>query len=555
MITFDEQKSLLGVGEDTGRTAEAFRSGDWSSLLPGPISSWPSRLLFALELMFAAEQPVFVCWGEHHLLFHNDGCLPFGGGRVLLGRPLAEAWPEIAAVMVPVCERLHATGRGEILENQHLLLNRRPREEVCLAFSCIPLQDEDGAIGGMMVMELAEIAAAVRPGYHPESEGERLPAPPAPMPGECGDEEQQLLVESESRLRAIIDYAPAVIYVKDLCFNYMLANEEFARITGTDRQGLQGRDDFALFPVEAAERFRADDKRVLATGMPFETEEEVSQKDGLHTYFTVKFPLVDDLGNTYAIAGISTDITDRKRGEDELRAIADELARSNKELEQFAYIVSHDLREPLRTIGGFLNLIQRRYGSRLDHQAKELIHFAVDGAERLDHMITDLLEYSRVQRQEPVLGSVDLFDIYFAVIENLKALIEETDAHISHDPLPVITGDASQLTRLLQNLIGNAIKFRGDSPPEIHIGISRCDNGWLFAVRDNGIGIQAEFVDRIFQVFQRLHTQKEYPGSGIGLAICRKIVERHGGRIWVESRPGEGTTFYFTITDLQVGKA
>jgi signal transduction histidine kinase len=236
-----------------------------------------------------------------------------------------------------------------------------------------------------------------------------------------------------------------------------------------------------------------------------------------------------------------------KQAEERVRQTIAELERSNRDLEQFAYVVSHDLREPLRTIGGFLNLLQRRHGGQLDSHARELITFTTQGAERLDRMITDLLDYSRIQRQKLVLSRVDLFGVWLKAADNLKAMIEESGARISHDELPVITGDESQLIRLWQNLLSNAIKFRGDRRPEIHIGVREEPDYWLFSVRDNGIGIPPQSAERIFQIFQRLHTQREYPGSGIGLAVCRKIVERHGGRIWMESSPGRGTTFYFTL--------
>jgi PAS domain S-box-containing protein len=525
-----------------GRSGVEFRSFDWLSSPLGSIGAWPPELRFTADLILDSPQPVFACWGESFILLHNDGCLAFGGGRAMLGQTLAGGWPGIAAALVPVCRRLMASGQGEIIAEQPVLLEQSGRrQDFFLTFSCSPIRVAGSAIGGVLV-SCTDVTEAVL--------GRRCLRDGSGLGADCDNrtsEACRLLGESEGRLRAIIDYAPAAIYVKDLCFNYMLGNDQFAKITGTGRQQLLGRDDYALFPPGAAARFRADDRKVLSTGTYLETEEEVSLEDGPHTYFTVKFPLMDDRANIYAIAGISTDITETKRAAAELRQAAAELSRSNEELEQFAFIVSHDLREPLRTIGGFLNLLKRRHGGQLDSQARELITFTLEGAARLDRMITDLLDYSRIQRQQREPGQVDLFSVWLTAVDNLYAVIEESGAHISHDELPVIAGDESQLVRLWQNLLSNAIKFRGERRPEIHIGVTEQREHWLFSVRDNGIGIPPQFADRIFQVFQRLHTQREYPGSGIGLAVCRKIVERHGGRIWMQSRPGRGTTFYFTL--------
>ncbi len=224
-----------------------------------------------------------------------------------------------------------------------------------------------------------------------------------------------------------------------------------------------------------------------------------------------------------------------------------ELARSNADLEQFAYIASHDLQEPLRTVASFAQLLQRRYKGKLDSNADEFIHYMVDGASRMQGLINDLLAFSRVGSRGKEFAPTDFATIVELALSNLQTAIAESHAEVTHDPLPTLKCDGAQLAQVFQNLVGNGIKFHNSQSPHVHIGAIRKDSEWVFSVKDNGIGIDPQFNQRIFEVFQRLHTRKEYPGSGIGLSITKKIVERHGGRIWVESRPGEGANFLFTL--------
>ncbi len=226
---------------------------------------------------------------------------------------------------------------------------------------------------------------------------------------------------------------------------------------------------------------------------------------------------------------------------------ADELARSNEELEKFAYVASHDLQEPLRMIAGFSQMLSRRYKGRLDSDADEFIGFVVDGATRMQALINDLLAYSRVGRNGASLRPAECADALDGALSNLKTAIDESGATIDRTALPIVSGDPAQLAQLFQNLVGNALKFRGADAPVIRVSASENGGDWVISVRDNGIGIDPKYFDRIFMLFQRLHTREEYPGTGLGLAICKKIVERHGGRIWAESEPGKGTAFHFSI--------
>jgi len=236
-----------------------------------------------------------------------------------------------------------------------------------------------------------------------------------------------------------------------------------------------------------------------------------------------------------------------ERGQRVLEEKIGELARANEDLEQFAYVASHDLQEPLRMVSSFVQLLARRLEGRLDEDAKEFIGYVTEGAARMHALIHGLLEYCRVGSRGEAPGPVACETVFEHAMSNLEVARVESGAVITRDPLPIVPGNAIQLTALFQNLIGNAIKFRGEERPKIHVGVEARDADWLFSVRDNGIGIEPRHLERIFVIFQRLHARDRYPGTGIGLAICKKIVERHGGRIWVESEPAKGTTFKFTL--------
>lgn len=244
---------------------------------------------------------------------------------------------------------------------------------------------------------------------------------------------------------------------------------------------------------------------------------------------------------------LQQEISNRQRAESALLKSNQELARSNAELEQFAYVASHDLQAPLATIASYAQLLEKRYKDQLDSKASKFIGNIVQGCTRMQTLIDDLLEYSRVGRSQKPFQLTDCNHAVEQALANLQGAIRETQALVTYSELPAVMGDISQLVQLFQNLVGNSIKYRHDAPPMVHITACKQEKDWLFSVSDNGIGIATQHQARIFQIFQRLHTQKEYSGTGIGLAICQKIVERHGGYIWVESKPGQGSTFYFTM--------
>jgi light-regulated signal transduction histidine kinase (bacteriophytochrome) len=271
-------------------------------------------------------------------------------------------------------------------------------------------------------------------------------------------------------------------------------------------------------------------------------------------------PVYDDAGRVAGTQGIFWNVTSHRRAElrfeelaRELQRANTELGRSNADLEQFAYAASHDLQEPLRMVASFTRLLKDRYAGRLDPEADEFIGFAVDGATRMQALINDLLTYSRVNRQGGPPELVDCRLVFEDAVANLRAAVAEGGALVTRGALPVVRGDRGQLVMLLQNLIGNAIKFRGEEPPRVHVAGRPAGRGWLIAVEDNGLGIDPKFAERVFVIFQRLHSRGKYPGTGIGLALCKRIVERHGGRIWVEPRPQGGSVFYFTLGEAEGG--
>jgi PAS domain S-box-containing protein len=327
-------------------------------------------------------------------------------------------------------------------------------------------------------------------------------------------------------------------------------NQATEDVTGYLREQLIGSDfsDYFTEPQKARDGY----KQVFTDGFVKDYPLAIRNKSGKITDVLYNASIYRNAqGNVEGVFAAARDVTERNAIEKELRKTLEKLKQSNSELEQFAYVASHDLQEPLRMVASYVQLLERRYKGKLDSDADEFIGYAVDGANRMRGLIDDLLTYSRVSRLGKPFEPTDLEATLNIVFKNLQASIAETSAVITHDKLPVITADSGQMVQIFQNLIGNAIKFHGKEPPQIHISAKAQDTDYLFSIRDNGIGIDPQYFDRLFKIFQRLHTKQEYPGSGIGLVICKRIIERHGGKIWLESQLGKGSIVYFTLRKNQ----
>jgi len=314
-----------------------------------------------------------------------------------------------------------------------------------------------------------------------------------------------------------------------------------------DQNEVIGKNAAELFAPKKVRTF-ADLTAIIDNVKGDREEFNVHREDG--SVFSVEVScsnVSDKAGNIIGRMAFFVDVTERKQIKKKLKRTLADLKRSNTDLQQFAYVASHDLQEPLRMVASYTQLLEERYQDKLDTDAKEFIQFAVDGALRMQRLINDLLSYSLVGARQKPVKPTDCNSVLSQVIANLSVTIEQNNVIITNDDLPTVMADASQMQELFKNLVGNAIKFRSEHAPRVHVSAKQNGNKWLFSVQDNGLGIDPQYNDKIFLIFQRLHSKEEYPGTGIGLAICKRIVERHGGKIWVDSNVGMGSTFYFTL--------
>ena len=357
------------------------------------------------------------------------------------------------------------------------------------------------------------------------------------------DPEPKSPAPTERLFRLVVEASPNGVVMVDRRGVIVLVNRETERLFGYTRNELVGQSIERLVPdrfknshPDMRQGFLANPQaRAMGAGRDLFGV----HKDGSEIPVEIGLNPIEVEEGFFVLASV-IDIGPRKQVEAELR-------RSNQELERFAYVVSHDLQEPLRTVSSYVQLLSRRYHDHLDADAVDFIDFAVGGARRMQQLIADLLTFSRVGTRGAPLVPTGMQAVYESALASLRAALDESNATVTSDPLPTVVADAGQLAQLLTNLLGNALKFRGDLPPHVHVSARRAGRMWTITVQDNGIGIAPEYFERVFVIFQRLHSREEYPGTGVGLAICKRIVERHGGRIWVESTPAQGARFSFTL--------
>jgi PAS domain S-box-containing protein len=359
------------------------------------------------------------------------------------------------------------------------------------------------------------------------------------------DFEASFLAEARMIEKAINEHS--IIAITDQYGKIIYVNEKFCSVSKYSAEELIGQDHRVINSGYHSKEFFRSLWSTIKEGKAWRGEIRNRAKDGTYYWVdTTIVPLLDSTGLRYKYVAIRTEVTEHKKLKQKMEGQVAELARSNDELEQFAYVVTHDLQEPLRAINSFVQLLKKYCDNQLNERANDLIAHTVSGTNRMQMLINDLLTYAQVNAsQVPV--EIDCERLLNNVLIDLSIIIGEYNAVVTYDKLPVVKGIPFQFIQLFTNLINNALKFQRAQPPQIHIGVEENQHEWVFSVTDNGIGIEEQYLERIFRVFQRLHSRREYAGTGIGLAICKKVVEHHGGRMWVKSEPDAGSSFYFTV--------
>jgi PAS domain S-box-containing protein len=460
---------------------------------------------------------IYVCSADLEIEFMNDRFIE-RTGRNPIGEKCYPALHERDEIC-PWCvnDRVQA---GETVAWEVL----SPKDNRCYHIINTPVRNPDGSISKMaMIRDVTENKLA-----------------------------EKALRENEQRYRTLFEESRDAIAIVTTNGSFVDANDSFSDLFGYRRDEIMTGNASQLWAIPS-DRIRFQ-RELEQNGSVREYEWKARRKDGTlrHCLLTATATR-DENFNVLEYQGIIRDITDLKQAEEALRQRTEELERSNKDLEQFAYIAAHDLREPLLAIAAYLKLLERRYKAKLDTDGERYLSGAINSTLRMDSLIQSLLAYSRLGSEDQSFEKSDCNKIISTALANLSSIIEETRATVTVGHLPTVLVNPSQMVQLFQNLISNAIKFAGEYPPEIHIGVTRCNTEWQYFVKDNGIGIEPPYFDRIFLLFQRIKNRANYPGTGIGLANCRRIVEHHGGRIWVESTPGKGSTFFFTIPDRREG--
>jgi PAS domain S-box-containing protein len=510
------------------------------------------------NLIGYANAPIIV-WDPEYRITRFNQAFEYLTGKAasqVIGQPLDILFPEqYAHVSMDLIRR---TSSGERFESVEIPILGADGEIRTVLWNSATLYQADGNTVQSVIAQGQDITGRKRAEEELARKNEELVA----LNEDLAEKEEELrqnleeLGKSERALREVsqylenlIGYANAPIIVWDPEYRITRFNQAFEILIGRKADEVIGKPLDILFPGKCRE-VNMDLIRKTSTGERWETVEIPVLTAGgeIRTVLWNSATLYEADGTTVrSVIAQGQDITERKEMDAELRRKADELARSNEELERFAYVASHDLREPLRMVTSFSQLLQQRYQGRLDADADEFIHYVVEGGKRMDALVNDLLEFSRINSRAKPLQPTDMNEVVEDASRSLSVALEESGARIEIEYLPRVPADRTQMSQVFQNLLSNAIKFRGKNIPLIRIWAERKENNWVFSVQDNGIGIDPSYSETIFEIFKRLHTKEEYPGTGIGLAISRRIIERHGGRIWVTSQVGEGSTFSFTL--------
>ena len=361
------------------------------------------------------------------------------------------------------------------------------------------------------------------------------------------EESHRALQDSQAMYHSLVEQLPVCVYRIDLDGRLTFGNSAYLKDVGYSLDDLVGKTVFDIFPESEARKYEADDRWVMDSGMVFNDVEEHVVRGEKFYVEVLKSPVYDHEGNPVGVQGLYWDVTARRRAEEQLQKTLAELERSNRELQQFAAVASHDMHAPLRRLMTLSQMIQGKCRDKLDADVCELLGFMQSSVEHMQELIEDLLTHSRIGASAKPLEPVDCNSVVKKALSNLSVSIQEAGVEVEVDELPTVIASRVELIQLFQNLIGNAIKYRCQHDPRVEIRTEPQEGHWLFRVKDNGIGIPEKDHDRVFETFQRLHSDDHYPGTGIGLATCKKIVERFDGRIWVESRVGEGSEFLFTL--------
>jgi PAS domain S-box-containing protein len=518
--------SLLPAATSPGGTAHD-EQRTMNSTMEGVQQENPAHLRHILE---AINEGIWVCDTRGSTLFVNQKMAEMLGAAAddLIGTPLRAYHGEQQHSQNSPCDFSTAEPGAA---QRDVLLRRRDGSTFWALMSSRPLLDEEAQLAGTVATftDISDRKAA-----------------------------EQTEHAARAYADAIIETMREPLLVLDAGFRVRRANRAFYETFEVSPGETEG---ISLFHLGEGQWNIPALRELLEDILPGNTQIhdfEVSHyfpRIGHRTVLLNARHIHQDGAGTATILLAMEDITERRLAEDRLAQQAQELAHYNAELQQFAYVASHDLQEPLRMVASYVQLLARRYRGKLDSDADEFIGYAVDGASRMQQLINDLLKYSRVGTRSGSSVPVDCNDLLAGVLDNLQVAIEESGAVITAGPLPTVAADPVQLAQVFQNLIGNAIKFHGDQPPRAHVSATEQASEWLFSVRDNGIGIDPEYFNRVFVIFQRLHGRSDYPGTGIGLAIAKKIVERHGGQIWIESVPGAGSTFHFTLPTARDAEA